>query len=87
MSANLLRVLTWLSWEIFIELGHSFTSLRNTLTRTVIQPLIIMLLKLRTGNSTTVTVNVLGLSYEQQVSLFFNDLLKVLKTIYCFITV
>lgn len=71
MSEDQVKALTGLSWENILNLRSLLTSMQDTCTRSVIQALIIFLFKLKTGNSNKVISSIFDLSYDQQVSEYF----------------
>lgn len=63
-----LKVFTGLNWEQFNTLRSMFVTMRNSSSRKVIQALVVLLMKLRTGNSNKTIAAILELDHEQQVS-------------------
>lgn len=68
MPEEKLKVYTGLSWENIMELSNLLTSLKSSSSRSVVQALVIFLMKLRTGVSNKLLSSILQLEREQQVS-------------------
>lgn len=76
LSEKQLKVFTGLNWEQLNELKDMLTSLRNSQSRSVIQALVVFLLKLRSGNSNAMIASILQLKNEHEVSDYSNSVMK-----------
>lgn len=76
ISEKQLKVFTGLNWEQLNELKDMLTSLRNSHSRSVIQALVVFLLKLRSGNSNATIASILQLQNEHDVSDYSASVMK-----------
>lgn len=76
ISEKQIHVFTGLTWENLLQLKDMMVSLRNTQSRTVIQCLVVFLLKLRTGNSNKIIASILQLENEQTISEYSDSVIN-----------
>jgi len=76
LSKQQLDVFTGLTWDNLIQIKDMMVSLRNSKSRSVIQALVVFLLKLRTGNSNKMIASILQLENEQSVSDYSTSIIK-----------
>jgi hypothetical protein len=76
LSEKQVDVFTGLTWDNLIQIKDMMISLRNSKSRSIIQALVVFLLKLRTGNSNKMIASILQLENEQSVSDYSASIIK-----------
>lgn len=82
LSDNDIKVFTGLTWENITAVTNLLSSsLRDTKTRSVVQAVVVFLMKLRTGNSNVMIKTILQLPYEQAVSEYVGSVINAFEII------
>ncbi|XP_025994034.2 uncharacterized protein LOC113004570 [Solenopsis invicta] len=76
LSEERIKTFTGLTWKNLIQLKKMMTSIRNSECRNILQAIVIFLFKLCSGNSNSMIAAILGLQYDQQVSMCSESVIK-----------